>query len=345
MSISRGDVPADERAGSGPEGSASEEAPESPPGQRDADSAQGRDRGPEPAASDSEPSVGAGSDTAIDDPASAGSSRRDDDGTAEGAAEPAPDTPPASGGAGSGRISRWKHRVALVLILPIACAIFGYAVYELVTWPDIERLVTQRPETTAFIDRYRERRREAGRSVEPSWRWVPYSQISPHLKRTVVAAEDISFFFHRGFDVEEIEMAIRDALAGRRHLRGASTITQQLAKNLWLSPTRNPWRKLKEAALTRQLERSLSKQTILGLYLNVVEFGPGIYGAEAAARHYFGKPAAELSEWESAQLAASLPRPSRWNPRSESRAYWSYVEDILQRLEKAEFLWRYIPPD
>lgn len=363
-----GEKPAEERRDSGSDGNGSEQVRGGSAREPASGSTRAEDGASERKASDSEPVKVAASDSnardststtppePVDDQPPESASKRAGDQVTEADPEAlaklateaesgsATDTA-AARGTRRGRARRWKHRIALGLILPIACATFGYAAYELATWPDIDRLATERPETTAFIDRYRERQREAGRPAEPSWRWVPYSQISPHLKRAVVAAEDISFFFHEGFDLAEIEMAIRDALAGRRSLRGASTISQQLAKNLWLSPSRNPWRKLKEAALTRQLERTLSKHRVLALYLNVVEFGPGIYGAEAAARHYFGKSAAELSEWEAAQLAASLPRPSRWNPRSESRAYWSYVEDILRRLEKAEFLWRYIPPD
>jgi monofunctional biosynthetic peptidoglycan transglycosylase len=117
------------------------------------------------------------------------------------------------------------------------------------------------------------------------------------------------------------------------------------AKNLWLSPTRNPLRKFKEVILTRRLERALSKSRILEIYLNVAEFGAGIYGVGAAAEHYFYKPASDLTEHESAMLAASLPRPSRWNPSSHSAYYLRYVEDIEGRLERAEFLWRHVAPD
>jgi monofunctional biosynthetic peptidoglycan transglycosylase len=128
----------------------------------------------------------------------------------------------------------------------------------------------------------------------------------------------------------------------KRPPRGASTLTQQLAKNLWLSPSRNPWRKAKEALLTWQLERRLAKRRILELYLNVVEFGPGVYGAEAAARHYFDKSAAELSEVEAAQLAAALPRPRAWRPGSDSAVYRRRVASVERRMVKAVWLWREI---
>jgi hypothetical protein len=123
-------------------------------------------------------------------------------------------------------------------------------------------------------------------------------------------------------------------------VRGGSTITQQVAKNLWLSPSRNPLRKVKEAILTWQLERKLGKLRILELYLNVVEFGPGVWGAEAAARHYFGRPAADLDEDEAARLAASLPSPSTWHPGASSPAYRRYVDTVRRRMDKADFLRR-----
>lgn len=227
-------------------------------------------------------------------------------------------------------------------VVAVALAMLTCGTYEFITWPDVGELRDHNPETTAFIAGYRERQARLGRPVYLEWYWVPYDSISPHLKRAVVAAEDLEFFSHHGFSYTEIKEAVRDAIARERELRGASTITQQLAKNLWLSRSRNPLRKVKEAILTYQLERQLTKKRILGLYLNVVEFGPGIYGAEAAARNYFAKCAAELSEDEAAQLAAALPRPSRWHPGSESDSYWDYVAEIRQRMDRAAFLWRRI---
>src|SRR6266571_1295103 len=126
------------------------------------------------------------------------------------------------------------------------------------------------------------------------------------------------------------------ALEERKIPRGASTITQQLAKNLWLTPSRSPLRKAREGVLTWQLERALSKRRILELYLNVVEFGPGVYGAEAAGRRYFGKPAAELDEDEAAQLAAALPKPRAWHPGVKTPSYRRYVENIRRRMDRAE---------
>jgi monofunctional biosynthetic peptidoglycan transglycosylase len=212
--------------------------------------------------------------------------------------------------------------------------------YQIATWPDVARLAHENPRTTAFIERYRAGRRAAGEADTMAWQLVPDHRISVHLKRAVVAAEDLEFFSHNGFSSAELKRALRDALARLDVPRGASTITQQLVKNLWLSPSRTPLRKLKEAILTRQLERHLSKRRILELYLNMVECGPGIYGAEAAARHYFGKPASDLTEHEASQLAASLPRPSTWHPGVASRGYEGYVAEIERRMHWASFLWR-----
>lgn len=213
---------------------------------------------------------------------------------------------------------------------------------EALTWPDVARLATENPKTTAFIERYKESERAAGRSGEVRRTWVPYERISPHLKRAVLVAEDIDFFSHKGFATDEMKKALEEAWEEKQLPRGASTLSQQLAKNLWLSPSRNPLRKVKEALLTRQLETHLSKRRILELYLNVAEMGPGVYGAEAAARHWFGIPAAGLTELQAAQLAALLPRPKTWHPRHESRAYTRRVETILRRMRKADWLWKVI---
>jgi len=214
-----------------------------------------------------------------------------------------------------------------------------FAAVEWLTWPDVGRLASEPPASTAFIEAYRARRRAAGEDTTVQWTWVSWDRISVHAKRAVVAAEDMEFFSHHGFSTSEMEVAFREALSGER-FRGASTITQQLAKNLWLSPSRNPWRKVKEALLTRSLEHHLGKRRILDLYLNVVEFGRGIYGVEAAAEHYFGIPAGMLSEHEAAQLAASLPRPASWHPGASSTAYARYVAEVEERMGRATFLWR-----
>ena len=218
----------------------------------------------------------------------------------------------------------------------------AWAGWEYWTWPDVARLARERPVTTAFIEEYRARQREAGKPEKVVWPWTPYAAISPNLKRAVLVAEDIGFFSHHGFALKEMQNAMEEALREGGLPRGASTITQQLAKNLWLSSSRSPLRKLREAVLTWQLERALPKRRILELYLNVAEFGPGVYGAGAASQRYFGKAAADLEPREAAALAAGLPRPRAWHPGAASSAYQRRVVSILNRMDKAAFLARQI---
>jgi monofunctional biosynthetic peptidoglycan transglycosylase len=162
------------------------------------------------------------------------------------------------------------------------------------------------------------------RSTDPEarleYRWVSYGLISEHLTRAVIAAEDQRFLDHRGFDARAIQEALARNVNGRRIRHGASTISQQLAKNLFLSPERTYLRKAREAVITVMIERVLGKRRILEIYLNVVEWGRGIYGAEAAARHYYGKSAADLQPEEAARLAAMLPTP-RLYTRNASTPY------------------------
>lgn len=251
------------------------------------------------------------------------------------ATERVPEAPPAEAEPPPPpRRRRWGCLRALAVV---AGLVLVWLLWEVVTWPDVAALATENPESTAFIRRYERRSGEEARQT-----WVSYGAISPHVKRAVLVGEDINFFSHDGFDKGELEIAVREAWEEKRFPRGASTVTQQLAKNLWLSPSRNPLRKVKEALLTRELERHLPKRRILELYLNVVELGPGVYGAEAASRHYFGKSAAGLSEWEAASLAAALPNPDDWHPGSGSRAYRGRVQTLLRRMGKAGFLWNVI---
>ncbi len=217
----------------------------------------------------------------------------------------------------------------------------GWVAWQWITWPDVKDLVDNNPETTAFIELYRDGgSRSENRAVD--WQWVPYSEISSNLKRAVVVAEDARFFTHGGFATEEIKAAIAEAVERGEAPRGASTLTQQLAKNLWLSPTRNPLRKLSEAALTISLEESLTKRRLLEIYLNVVESGIGIYGADAAAWNYFNKPASQLSRREAALLAASLPRPKSWHPGVDDDRYLTRASRIQTWMRQSRFLDPYL---
>ena len=162
-------------------------------------------------------------------------------------------------------------------------------------------------------------------------RWVPLTAISPWLPRAVIAGEDNLFCRHHGFDWQALRGQIDTALAGG-HARGASTITMQTAKNVFLLEGRNPLRKLLEAWLAPQLELLWGKERIIEVYLNVIELGPGIYGAQAAARRYFHKPARELTEHEAALLAAILPAPLRWQPTRPTRYIAARARTIETRI-------------
>lgn len=202
-------------------------------------------------------------------------------------------------------------------------------------WPDVTTVAGDDPAAMESLIRARAQ----GSATEPVW--APLRQISPQLALAVLVAEDIEFFQHHGFSLAEMRMALERAREGGR-MRGASTITQQLARTLWLSSDRTLGRKLREALLAVDLERFLTKQRILELYLNAVPFGPGVYGAEAAARRYFDKSALFLTEQESAQLAAGLTQPSRWYPGVTAPDYTARVELIRRRMANAEFLWRHL---
>jgi monofunctional biosynthetic peptidoglycan transglycosylase len=232
---------------------------------------------------------------------------------------------------------RPRRRRGRRLLLAILGLLAAWLVWEALTWPDVAVLAHRHPRTTAFIEHYRGWGL-LGPRKKVEFAWVPYSRISSGLKRAVLVNEDMRFFSHNGFDEAEIRAALQDAWREKSIPRGASTITQQVAKNLWLSGSYNPLRKVKEAILTRQLENDLPKRRILELYLNVAEFGEGIYGAEAAARHYFGKSAAGLTEREAAALSASLPRPKSWHPGVKDRAYQREVRHTQRRMAVARWL-------
>lgn len=198
------------------------------------------------------------------------------------------------------------------------------------TLPDVTMLAQVNPSSTALMDSRRARAIELSRPYNRHWTWVPLRQISTNLQRAVIVAEDASFFSHEGFDWEGIRDAALDNLEAGTMKRGGSTITQQLAKNLYLSSERSLFRKAHEALITRVLERDLTKERILELYLNVAEWGRGIYGAEAAAQHHFGKSAAELTATEAAWLAAMLPSPQRYDPLRKTATLTRRHQRILR---------------
>ena len=214
----------------------------------------------------------------------------------------------------------------------------GYIAYTVATLPDVSVLKKANPTITALIE---QRAIEHHSSPRPIRSWVSYNNISPHLRNAVLIAEDGSFFQHSGYDIDEIKESVKRNWREKRFARGASTITQQLAKNLYLSTSRNPLRKVREFFIAQELERTLSKQRIFEIYLNVIEWGDGIYGIEPAARRYFGKTPSELFPEEAAILAAMIPNPRRYTPARNLKYLERRKKEILERLAR----WKYLPPD
>jgi monofunctional biosynthetic peptidoglycan transglycosylase len=200
------------------------------------------------------------------------------------------------------------------------------------TLPDVRPLASTNPTTTAWMEMRREQAHAAGRTLRHDHRWVPYSRISPQLKRAVIVAEDSAFWRHEGVDLEQIRESMEINLEQGRAARGASTITQQLAKNLYLSPSRNPIRKLRELIIARRLEATLDKARILEIYLNVIEWGDGIWGAEAASRRYFNVPAARLSGPQAALLAGAIINPRVYNPARPNARLQRRQRIVLRRM-------------
>jgi monofunctional biosynthetic peptidoglycan transglycosylase len=194
------------------------------------------------------------------------------------------------------------------------------AIFYLIALPDVSSLKKRNPRKTAFMEYREKERRSKGQQYKIIQIWVPLSKISPYLIKAVVIAEDDKFWKHEGFDYESIQKAIEKDIHRRKFKLGGSTLSQQLAKNLYLSPVKSLWRKTSEAILTWKIERTLSKRRILELYLNLAEWGEGIFGAEAAARHYFEKASSDLTPLEAARLAAVLPNPRKYDPTG-NRSY------------------------
>ena len=210
-------------------------------------------------------------------------------------------------------LNRTRKAILQAALLGVGICCLAAGLF-LVTLPSAETLRVENPRITALMLAREEQAAKNGRTQPALQQWVPMARISPWLRRAVVNSEDARFYEHDGFDVVETEAALEEAAERGRLGRGASTITQQLAKNLWLGEERTLWRKLREYFLARRLE-DLGKRRVLEIYLNVAEWGDGIYGVEAAARVWFNKPAVELSPSESAVLAGMLPAPRRRNPQ------------------------------
>ena len=220
-------------------------------------------------------------------------------------------------------------------LLAVPAAGFALLAYVYFTLPDVRPLKTSNPATTAFMDLRDREARAKGQTPRRVQRWVAYARISPNLKRAVLVAEDDAFWQHEGVDFEQLQESLELDWARGRFSRGGSTITQQLAKNLYLSPSKNPLRKLREFVIARRLEAELKKARIFELYLNVIEWGDGVYGIESAARGYFQKSAAELDPAESALLAGAIVNPRVLNPGHPTARLLRRQQLILRRMGAA----------
>lgn len=220
----------------------------------------------------------------------------------------------------------WRGLLALVVLVLI---------YQLWIFLHICWWVNHNPGSSAFMNDRLGLMQEKNPEAKLRHKWVPYKRISNNLKRAVVVAEDSKFVVHEGFDWDGIQKAYEKNLKKGRVVAGGSTISQQLAKNLFLSTQRTPWRKLQEAVITLMLEKMMSKRRILEIYLNVIEWGNGVFGAEAAARHYYGTGAASLSAWQSARLAAMIPNPRYYDDHRNARGLARRTATIAARMRLA----------
>ena len=223
-------------------------------------------------------------------------------------------------------------KVALRVLTAIPAAVVAALAYVWLTLPDVRPLRTENPSTTAFMELRAAEARARGQRPRRVQRWVAYGRISKDLKRAVLVAEDDAFWQHEGVDFEQMQESFETDWARGHFVRGGSTITQQLAKNLYLSPSKNPLRKVRELIIARRLEAELKKSRILEIYLNVIEWGDGVYGVEAASRTYFGSAASELGASESALLAAAIVNPRRINPARPTPGLTRRQQVILRRM-------------
>ncbi len=242
------------------------------------------------------------------------------------------------------RRASMKKRLAggmlLSLLLMILTMLLLY-LYIRLTLPDVQLLARRNPQTTAMIELRRAQAEAAGKKWHKRQYWVGFKEIPDLLKKAVRITEDASFYRHKGVDTEEILNAFRKNWRTGRVVRGGSTITQQLAKNLYLSTEKSYWRKIREYFIARELERHLSKKRIFHLYLNVIELGPGIFGVEAASRYYFNRHVSGLNLEQIIRLAAVIPKPLAIKANSKNRWLLWKCRWIVSKLKK----YGYIPEE
>ncbi len=221
------------------------------------------------------------------------------------------------------------RRFFLRLVLLIIGIVLAYQLWLLahVWW-----WIDHNPSRSAFMEARLSVMQESDPDAELHHKWVPYEKISPHLKRAVMASEDAKFLQHDGFDWEGIQTAWEKNLKKGKVVAGGSTISQQLSKNLFLSGKRTPWRKAEEAVITVMMENMMSKRRIFEIYLNIIEWGDGVFGAEAASRHYYGIPAAGLGPAQAARMAAMIPNPRYYDKNRNARGLNRKSAIILRRM-------------
>jgi monofunctional glycosyltransferase len=232
-----------------------------------------------------------------------------------------------------GKMISWLLRHKIVTIVMVVVLIIFFEFLSLPSHDSIIRLKKENPRNTALMEQRKKEAADKGKKYSIRQQWVPLYRVDQNLIHAVIVAEDGTFYEHEGFDWYEVKESIKKDFEKGKFARGASTITQQLAKNLFLSTSKDPIRKLKEMIITSWLEDELSKERILEIYLNVIEWGDGIYGVESAASSYFNKHAAELSRDEAARLAAVIPNPLKRRPNTDARYVTFRKNVILARME------------
>jgi len=227
------------------------------------------------------------------------------------------------------RLWHWTGRIFVWLLVLLLC-------YQVWLFVHVWWWVKHNPSTSAFMEDRLVILQNKNPNAELQHQWVSYAKISDNLKQALIASEDAKFVDHEGFDWEGIQKAYEKNLKKGKIVAGGSTISQQLAKNLFLSGKRTPWRKLEEATITVMLEKMMDKERIFEIYLNVIEWGNGVFGAEAAARHYYHTSAAQLSAPQAAKLAAMVPNPRYYDQHREARGLLRKTDIILGRMGDAE---------
>ncbi len=236
------------------------------------------------------------------------------------------------------KTKRKKRKLFLMVSLALLVVLSFFTVYFFLSLPDVTYLKNKNPKTTALIEQRKKEARQKGKKLKIVQRWIGFDIFPNLLKQTVRISEDAAFYQHKGIDYYELKEALKKNLKTGKRARGGSTITQQLAKNLFLSTEKSYYRKLKELFIAKKLEKHLSKNRIFHLYLNVIELANGIFGVEAASEHYFKKPVDQLNLVEIVRLVSVIPKPLRVTPLSNSRYLKWRANLLLDRLKKYGYI-------